>query len=221
MATSSHAFSTVPRSDASFGLGAADLTVEQLIHECATGDNETIWKEFTRRFESFIASVVSRAATRWMRVSPDLVDDLVQETYLKLCAEEYWHLRHFSSHNDCAIYSFLKTVACNATTDYFRSRWAVKRGGMFFQAEDLDTIQHKGQDARLETWVLVQEMEILIDQITDSEQEKMIFRLRYKEGYTTRAIAETDGVLLTQKGVESCLRRITSDLREICSRRPV
>lgn len=221
MATSSYAFSSVPGTEASFGSGMAGLTVDQLIRECATGSNEIIWKEFTRRFGPFIASVVSRAAMRWVRVSPDLVDDLVQETYLKLCTEEYRHLRHFSSHNEGAIYSFLKTVACNATTDYFRSRWASKRGGMFFQADDLDTAQHKGQDACLETHVLVQEMETLMDQITDSEQEKMIFRLRYKEGYTTRAIAETDGVQLTQKGVESCLHRITSELREICSRRPV
>src|SRR5436309_15907080 len=117
MATFSYSFSAAHSTETLCRSAAADLNVDQLIQECAAGGNEIIWKEFTRRFGSFIAAVVSRAAMRWTRVSPELVEDLVQETYLKLCTEEYRHLRNFTCHHVRAIYGFLRTVACNATTD--------------------------------------------------------------------------------------------------------
>jgi len=220
MATSSYTFSSTPGAEVSFRQRAASLTPDELVQECAAGGDANAWEEFIHRFRPLIAGVVSRAAMRWTRVSPDLVEDLVQETYLRLCIEEHRHLRHFSSRHERGIYSFLKTVATHATTDYFRSRFAAKRGGAFFQEDDLDAALQNGQEPGLENQILVHEIEKLSDQITCNEQEKVIFKLRFQEGYTTRAIAEADGVQLTQKGVESCLHRITSNLREMCSKKP-
>jgi RNA polymerase sigma-70 factor (ECF subfamily) len=216
MATSLHSFSPVQGAEVCFSPGVADLTLDELIQECAASGDTSVWEEFIRRFQPLIAGVVARAAMRWTRVSPDLVNDLVQETYLKLCTEEYKHLRRFNSRHERAIYSFLKTIASNVTTDYFRSQSAMKRGGEYFREDALDVALQKGQEAGLENHILVQEIERLIDQITDSDQDKMVFRLRFQQGFTTRAIAESDGVQLSQKGVESCIRRLMSVLKEIC-----
>jgi len=218
MATSSHTFSPRPGAEVCFEPGIEDLTSDELIRECVGGDTAA-WEEFRRRFEPFIARAVARAAMCWARVSTDLIDDLVQETYLKLCAEKFRHLRRFSSHHEKAIYGFLKKIACNATTDYFRSRCAVKRGGEFFQDDDLDIALQVACEDCLEERILIQQIETFIDQITTSEQDKIIFRLRFEQGLTTKDIAEANGVCLSQKGVESCLRRLTILLKALCRKR--
>jgi RNA polymerase sigma-70 factor (ECF subfamily) len=218
MATSLHSFSTLGSTEVCFEPSLADLTPDELIQECAAGGNASSWKEFIRRFQPMIAGVVARAAMRWTQVSPDLVNDLLQETYMKLCTEEYRHLRRFSSRHDRAIYSFLKTIASNATTDYFRSQFARKRGHELLCEDGLDLALQKGQEGCVENHVLLQEIEGLLDQITDSEQDKRVFWLYFQQGFTAKAIAERPGIKLSLKGVESCLQRLTSHLRDMCQR---
>ncbi len=152
---------------------------------------------------------------RWTEVSPGLVDDLVQETYLKLCTEEFRRLRDFESRYEDAIYGFLKTVAYNVTMDYFKVQYATKRGVKALRNTDFETaLQTVSRESTLEDRILLQEIEELVDQITDTERDKLVFLLYYRQGFTAKAIAEMPSVGLSEKGVESCLHRLTSQLRK-------
>ena len=53
------------------------------------------WEEFMRRYHRFIAGVVFRTTQKWGKASPTTMDDLIQKTYLKLCADEYRLLRAY------------------------------------------------------------------------------------------------------------------------------
>lgn len=215
MATSLHN-SPPPNTGGCLEPGWKGLAPDKLIQECAAGGNAAGWEEFIRRFYPMIAGVVARTAMRWTRVSPELVHDLVQETYLKLCTEEYRCLRRFSSRHEQAAYGFLKTVAGNAATDYFTAQFAIKRGGETFREDDLDSALQKAQEGCLEDRVLLREIGDFLDQITQSEQDKRVFDLYFRQGFTAKEIAHTPGMRLSEKGVESCIYRLKSMLRDLC-----
>ena len=87
----------------------------ELIAECVATQQAAAWQEFVRRFQPLIAGVVARTAGRWTSATASLVDDLVQETYVKLCTEEFRRLREFESWHDDAIYGYLKAIAYRVT----------------------------------------------------------------------------------------------------------
>jgi RNA polymerase sigma-70 factor (ECF subfamily) len=112
------------------------LSSQDLIQQCVSNEYSAAWQEFVRRFTPLIAGVVARAAMRWTKASASLVDDLVQETYLKLCADEFRRLREFQSRHEDAIYGFLKTVAYNVAFDNFKLQGASKRGASLMTNSD-------------------------------------------------------------------------------------
>jgi len=190
------------------------LSSPDLIQQCVANKAEA-WREFIRRFQPLIAGVVARAAVRWTTVSASLVDDLIQETYLKLCTDECRRLREFQSRHDDSVYGFLKVVAYNVTMDYFKVRQASKRGADLVTDGDPEiAFQTRGKAGKADDQVLLREIDEIIDRITESRRDKTVFLLYYRQGFTAQAIAEIPGIDLTAKGVESCLHRLTVQLRE-------
>jgi RNA polymerase sigma-70 factor (ECF subfamily) len=193
----------------------SDLSSQELLKECVTRAEAEAWEEFVRRFQPLIAGVVARTAMRWTDVSPGLVDDLVQETYLKLCTGEFRRLREFESRFEDAIYGFLKAVAYNVTMDYFKVRHATKRGSQLLSKAEFDTaLQTVSKENSIEDQILLQEIEDLVNRITDTDRDKLVFLLYYRQGFTARAIADLPGIQLSEKGVESCILRLTRQLRQ-------
>ena len=199
--------------DPQFELSCEDLASETLIQRCASSGDTNAWYEFIRRFHPLISGVIARTAMRWTTVSADLIDDLVQETYIKLCTEEGRQLREFRSRHENALYGYLKTVAVNVTVDYFKTRWAAKRGGKQFSST-LDEALSATRKGSMEELVLLQQLDEFIDKITENRRDKLVFRLYYQQGFTSAAIAKIPAIGLSEKGVVSCIHRLTGLLRK-------
>ncbi len=168
-----------------------------------------------RRFQPLIAGVVARTASRWGAVSAALVDDLVQETYLKLCTEEFRRLREFESRHDDAIYGFLKAVAYTVTMDHFKVHNAAKRGAKLQNNTDFDiSLRVEGHESPVEDKILLREIEDLIAEVAEKERDKVVFLLYYRQGLTAKKIAGIPGIELSEKGVESCLHRLTERVKK-------
>jgi RNA polymerase sigma-70 factor (ECF subfamily) len=103
-----------------------------------------VWAEFIRRFHPLISTVALRTARQWGEPLPGLLDDLVQEAYLKLCADDCRLLKNFRSQYPCAIFSFLKVVTANVVHDHSKASRAAKRGAGGF-LENLDDHQSNGR----------------------------------------------------------------------------
>ena len=73
------------------------LTSEKLIQTCIDAGGTDAWEEFVRRFRPVIAGTVMRSARRAGVTAPDVIDDLIQETYLKICANRCRVLREFQA----------------------------------------------------------------------------------------------------------------------------
>jgi RNA polymerase sigma-70 factor, ECF subfamily len=205
------------------GLDYAALSPEDLVRACLHSGEEPAWIEFVRRFQPLIASVVLRVARQWGESSPQAIDDLVQETYLKLCADRLRVLQSFQSVHKDAIFGFIKVFVANLTHDHFKSRRSLKRGGpnplVSIDGEDRECglPGTPSAPATVERDILLQQIDACLQAVAcgpDLERDRKIFWLYYRVGLAASAIAALPSVGLSTKGVESTLLRLTRQVRE-------
>jgi RNA polymerase sigma-70 factor (ECF subfamily) len=174
---------------------------------------------------------------RWSAHPQQWVDDLVQETYTKLCEKRCHHLYQFALEHPEAVEAYVRTIAVNAAQDFFKRAQSAKRGaGETVQL--LDIVEPKAQQGGLggpgaiHRELLLQQVYACLDQCTDGPykaRDQLIFWLYYREGMTAKAIAEHPDVqmlggeegLLGLSGVESVLHRLSKLVRrEMTKNRP-
>lgn len=196
------------------------LSSEELIRACVDTGDTGAWEEFVRRFRPVIAGTVIRTARRFGKSAPQLIDDLVQDTYLKICSNRCRILREFRSEAAEAIFGLLKTVAFSVTQDYFRGGFAVKRrsGGREVALDKYveSAMASREGSPKIEREVLMRQIDERLAAASEpatTERDRQIFWLYYRQGMTTRAIAGLPGIGLTQKGVESAIQRLTDHVR--------
>jgi RNA polymerase sigma-70 factor (ECF subfamily) len=206
-------------------LNYRSLTPDGLIVACLENRDDAAWVEFVRRFHALIAAVALRTARAWGEPSSALLDDLVQETYLKLCADECRLLKNFRAHHPGAIFGFLKIVTANVVHDHFKSSHATKRGGGNIdanidehEARSTPHIDRPGNGpSTIEQFVLLQQIDRCLARcVSPSElpRSRRIFWLYYRSGLSARAIASLPEINLTTKGVESTLFRLNRLVRK-------
>ena len=198
------------------------MSAEELIHACAESNDGAAWEEFVVRFRRPISLSILRIAYQWSGVPQQVVDDLVQETYLKLCADRCRLLCDFASQHPEAVAGYIKTIAVNVAHDHFKSLHSQKRGsGETAQLlEDVEPHAQSGDlggQAAMEREVLLKQIDSCLETCSegsDRERDRLIFWLYYQQGMSAKAIAALPTVGLTAKGVESAIFRLTRLVRE-------
>jgi RNA polymerase sigma-70 factor (ECF subfamily) len=193
----------------------SSLSAKDLVKACAGSSDQVAWDEFFRRFHPLIATVVLRTARHWVEPPHQLIDDLIQDTFLKLCDHDSRMLRTFEFRRDDAFFGFLKKVAANVAHDHFKAGWTLKRG-----ADKTDPIPEQGDpepaDAGrsssngVERAVLLRQVGEIMDRVFTGDDKKrncQIFWLHHRHGMSASEIAALPYGLNT-KGVETLLRRM-------------
>jgi RNA polymerase sigma-70 factor (ECF subfamily) len=198
------------------------MSAEQLVRACAESHDSAAWDEFVSRFQRAISLSIIRAAYQWGYAPRQVVDDLVQETYLKLCADKCRLLHEFVVRHPEAIVGYVKVVAVNVAHDCFKALHSQKRGAGD-STQSLEDVEPKalggslgGHDA-IEREVLLKEINQCLESHSegpDKERDRMIFWLYYQQGMSARSIAALTTVGLSPKGVESAISRLTRVVRE-------
>lgn len=190
-----------------------------LVRLCAEKD-QLAWEEFVRRYQRPMALVILRVLRRRGELSTALLDDLLQETYVALCANDYRLLRQFVERHRDSLAAMLRVVAANVTHDQIRARSCLKRGGDRNQAyADLQLIDPAtpGDEAkRIEREVQLDEIDRLLQRAPkriSSCRDRDIFWLHFRAGMSARAISELPFIQLTAKGVETSLYRTLEFIR--------
>jgi RNA polymerase sigma-70 factor, ECF subfamily len=196
------------------------LQTTELVRICLASADADAWAEFVRRFQPTIAAVVLRTTRRWGESSPLVVEDLVQETFVKLCAGEGRLLRQFQPRHPKAIFGYMKLITTRVVHDYFRQMHTAKRGALQV-VPAVDNPEAGPTDStateRVERGVLLGEIERRLSQIDlgpYAERDRRIFWLYYRCGMTAQAIAALLQGQLTTAGVESAISRATRLIRE-------
>lgn len=198
------------------------ISVEELARRCSIPGEVEAWEEFVRRFHRLIAKAVLRVASRYGDSSMQTVDDLIQETYLKFCVDNYRILREFEHRHPDAFVGYVQVVAANVVRDHFKSSYSKRRGANRVDAISDDIVPVAGVDSagsprEIERAVLIQEVQrylYICVAGADQDRNSRIFWLYYRVGLSASAIAAMPGIGLTTKGVESLILRITRELRE-------
>lgn len=205
----------------------SDLSPPDLVLFCAKDRDADSWKEFIRRFHPVIARSVIRVAARYGAFDSSLIDDLLQETYLKICADQCRLLRAFTPQGPESAFAFLKVVAANVAQDFFKGRLAQKRAPEL-TAETVEQAAAASSGELTDYRLTATERAVLMGQIDqrlksalppdELQRSRAVFWLYYRSGMTATAIASIPAIGLTTKGVESLLFRLTRLVREGISR---
>lgn len=204
----------------------SSVSANELACICSESGSEAAWGEFVRRFQRPIALAVLRTARCWDVHSLAIVDDLVQETFLRLCADDCRLLRNFIPREPDSIIGYLKVLAANVTHDKLRNEKALKRGGAFRRQDtepaDLDAIapaagRYESVDRTIQRDEIDRALRSFIpERLTD--RDRTIFWLYFEQGFSAREIGQIRSIGLTVKGVESSIHRSTQQVREALSR---
>jgi RNA polymerase sigma-70 factor (ECF subfamily) len=205
------------------------ISAEELALTCFRTGDELAWAEFVKRFHPLIARVVLRVARQWGETSAQVVDDLVQDTYVKLCAERAHLLQNFTAVHKDAIYGYIKVFTVNLAHDHFKTYRSQRRGGSAVAVSiDCDDACSPVQgsesaEAVIERRILIRQIDACLRSVSvgpNSERDRKIFWLYYRVGLASSAISALPTVELTTKGVESTILRLTRQVRErLCGRK--
>jgi RNA polymerase sigma-70 factor (ECF subfamily) len=199
-----------------------NLSATELVRACVDSADREAWGEFVRRFQPTIAAVALRTARRWGEAPPLVLEDLVQETFMKLCGEHRRLLREFEPQHEEAFYGYLKVVTTHVVHDYFKRTHAAKRRSAdpvprtASEDEPSELIDLSATE-QIERHALFGEIERCLKNMDlgpTAERDRRIFGLYYRAGMSARAIADLPGMGLTIKGVESTIFRVARLLRE-------
>lgn len=200
----------------------SSLSVEELIRACAESGDSAAWEEFIARFQRDISLSIIRTAHRWGIPPREVADDLIQETYARLCADKCRLLYEFAMARREAVSGYIKTVATNVARDYFKSQQSRKRGGKSV-VQSQPELEPKarseslgGQDA-MEREILLRQIDSCLQSYSEGpsqERDRTVFWLYYRHGMTAKEIAALPATGLTVKSVESVILRLKSLIRE-------
>jgi RNA polymerase sigma-70 factor, ECF subfamily len=190
------------------------LTPAELLRACVDQGTEEMWVLFVQTFQPLIVRSISRVVSRYGASDPALIDDLVQDTFLRLCKENRRVLREFEARHETAIFSYIKVIATSVALDHFRARSSQKRAAEI-QTGDVNS-EPQVQYPTIEQSAVLEEINRCLA-ASESERDRTIFWLYYRHGYSAREIATIPNFGLTQKGIESCIHRMTGALRNIFS----
>jgi RNA polymerase sigma-70 factor (ECF subfamily) len=195
-------------------MAQVETSIRDLLQLCLSSDEQEQWGEFVRRTQPLIASVIINTVRRWKTPAPSLVDDLIQDTYVKLFANDKKALRAIKNEYENTIFGYLKVIASNVVRDHFRQ--PVNKAD---EIELSDAALPPGpQDReRLEFLHKKEEIKGILETLSASEtyhRDVAIFWLFYEQGYTAKEISLLPSFGLTVKGVEAVLFRLARHARE-------
>jgi RNA polymerase sigma-70 factor, ECF subfamily len=195
------------------------LTTQELVRLCLETKDEALWKEFVFRFQPLILRVISRRFQCHTGHNVDFsrVDDLVGETFLKICKNDFKALRTFDYRYENALHGFLKKVALNIVEDHFRSR-SNRESLREESLEDAQAVTSAVSDPTksVERVLLVEKVDKWLHKQAEEEnftRDYKIFWLYYRDGLTAKEISENPEFKLSVKGVESTLIRMVKIVR--------
>lgn len=203
----------------STGVEKQKVGVAELLGRCLAGDREDAWDMLVEYLQPVVASVVARTASRHSRVTPEVVQDLTQDAFLKFCKDGFAVLNKVRGLTEEAALAYIKVTVANLVHDRFRSEGSSRRcpPSGFANSETVDEVRDTSSVERVERRVLITEIDqILRTRLPEKSaaRDRRIFWLRHRHGMTAKAIAAIPAIGLSEEGVESLLRRLELLVKE-------
>jgi RNA polymerase sigma-70 factor (ECF subfamily) len=188
---------------------------------CAYSYRTEDWGQFVAEIFPVMAVAARRVSAIWGEPLDPAVNEIIQETFVKLCEDDRRILREFEDRGEDSVLKLIRVITASIATDYFRRQRAEKRGGRS-SIVPLHAYQHFGEAAdptateAIEWPVLVGQLDLQMRKVPHliSARDRSLFWLYYRYGLSAAAISRIPAMRLTAKGVESALNRCSRVLRE-------
>jgi RNA polymerase sigma factor (sigma-70 family) len=190
-----------------------------LVRACASGSDRSARQAFVAHFQPVIRATVIKTGRRFTEMPSDLIDDLVQDTYVRIFDQKCKILRSFEARHEASIFAFIQAVSFSVVQDHFRYASAQKRGGKsttlpIQEMNDLAGLENPA--SRYEATALLEVIDHILTEICSADtlvRDRSIFWLYHLQDYTAKEIAGLPSVPLSVKGVESVVFRVTGEVR--------
>ena len=205
------------------------------------GPDDPLWQEFIARFRPGIRVTVLRTlrteAERTPGVaaddSPELMEDLAQEVFVRLLEFNRRALSRFQGRSELSAHTYVKTIAVNLVRDHCKTLCALKTpkvtaslahpvttgtasGGLNY-AQILAS-DGSGPERFIAAKELREEIRVAIERAAPSAstvpRDRSIFQLFFVERLTVDEIARKRSIRLSGSGVEKRIRRMREALKE-------
>jgi RNA polymerase sigma-70 factor (ECF subfamily) len=190
-----------------WGSSAGKESPEDLLRKCATLDDAQAWERFLRRFNPLIVATVARIMRRYGFDRAGLIDDLVQDVYLKFSMSRARVLREFEPRYPGAVFGYLAVISANVVHDHFKSK-----AGKYHEQSALP--ENLAVPDEMDWLLLIREIEDVLRNAPVSVRDRQIFWLYYRQGMSAREIGAISSLKLTTKGVETVIGRLNELVRK-------
>lgn len=215
------------------------LSHVDLMRACKEQDSEAVWQEFVARYNRFVCLAVLRAycqnrGQRPSSVDNDLIDDLVQEVYVKLFESARGAVQEFRGATDAAVFVYIGRVALSVVIDYLRRSGARKR---WSETCSLDAIVYSDDDQETTMGerlaapgptpeqeavgeVLRTQVAAILNRILRGRNAERDLRIAEAFIFDGASLAEIAGAIggIRESGIKSSIRRTSLRLRSELTR---
>jgi RNA polymerase sigma factor (sigma-70 family) len=182
-----------------------ERNIAQVLRDCLESGASSRWEAFIELAQPIIAAAVFKTITRWGSTDRSIADDLIQDTFARLCARDYRALHNFRGQDSTALCAYLRVIAASVTTDHFRAEHAPA-----VSLDDPDRAPPVADDSPSREI----ERHLLLDRIdkclaAQKERDRRIFWLYHRQGFTPKSIAALPAIEMGVSGIETLLYRLT------------
>jgi RNA polymerase sigma-70 factor (ECF subfamily) len=189
-----------------------DPTDQQLLQGCVTGDKAS-WELFVKHYSKLIYhSIYKTLRVNAKPTDPDDINDLFQELFASICADNCKKLRMFDPCKGVSLASWLRMIAVRMTIDHLRKQRSST------SLEDLLTEPSRdgGQETHIDEESL-QCLRAVLEALSD--KDKLLIELFYFKELPPEEIAHilniSTGAIYTRKN------RVIEKIREIARQRNI
>lgn len=216
----------------------SQLSNTELVRFCGQKplDREA-WMTFVQRFDGRIRLVVYRELKNKTKAENDsqlrlILDDLVQEVYVRLFEHQARALREFIGKNENSIYHYLGMIAKNTVLNYLVKRGAQKRqafeqsldsfkqysthGDFLLLHEAKQPVKNNVEES-IQFLGLVEEVEAILNKSFKEKKRiryQLLFRLYFIEGLAVETIQKTFFMELSKKRINNMIAEIKKILKK-------
>lgn len=152
-----------------------------------------------------IAAAIFRNIGRWGWSDRSVADDLIQDTFARLCAHDFRALRNFRGQDSVALCAYLRVIAQSIATDRFRGEHAPAVS--LDDPEGSPPVIDESSSREIERHLLLDRIEKCL--ATQKPRDRRIFWLYHRQGFTPKSISSLPAVEMGTSGVETLLYRLT------------
>lgn len=184
------------------------LSISELLQLCLANGGDA-WAKFIQRIQGPVAGKVIRTLGRL--ADPSTVDDLVQETWVRLFRNDCAALRGIRDERANSIFDYVTTTAKRVALDHIAGRHSD------LSLEDLIEEPVNSHWEEMFKGIARDQIDRALRTLAGDqnfERDYLIFWRYFEQGFSSREISELLNNLLGEKGVEAVIVRLKRHVRD-------